>query len=77
MESKNVLASKTVWGGIIGIVLAPILKNYLHVEIQPDEQATLAETLANASGTLAAIGGFAMLLWGRFTAAKKVKILGS
>lgn len=64
---KGILASKTLWGGIIMLVAA--IFRACGVEVGTDE-------LTAVSGHVAELVGFIMIVWGRFTAKKDIKLPG-
>lgn len=64
-ETKNIFKSKTINGGII-LLLVALLKVF-GVEVGEGELATASEAVAS-------VVGFALLVWGRFTANKNVTL---
>jgi len=66
-ETKSLLASKTVWGGLIAIGAA--VGNYFGLDVAPTEQAELTQAFVSAA---AAIGGIFAIV-GRVLAKKEIK----
>jgi hypothetical protein len=67
MESKSILASKTVWGGLIAIAAAGA--GFWGYEIAAIDQAELVQNITAAAS---AVGGI-IAIFGRIVAKKKLK----
>lgn len=73
MDVKSIFASKTIWGGII--MIAPTIAQLLGLNLSAadaTEAVTRGTSLVN--GAIEAFGFF-MVLWGRMTATKTVRLL--
>ena len=71
MDVKSIFASKTIWGAIIGI--APTVLGHLGLNAADATQAVgHAQTIVN---DLVQAIGFGMVVYGRWTATKAVKLL--
>jgi len=66
--TKNILESKTIWGGIVVILAAAI--GLGHYTISPEDQARLTELLTNGAAVLGGI----LAIYGRIVASKEVKV---
>jgi protein-S-isoprenylcysteine O-methyltransferase Ste14 len=65
-DTKSLLASKTVWGGIIVVIAA--IGGFFGYGITAEDQASLAHIIESV---VLAIGGL-LAIWGRVTATKKI-----
>jgi hypothetical protein len=65
-QTKGLLASKTVWGGIL-VVLAAIAGMFGYT-ITAEDQASLVSMIDNI---VMAVGGL-LAIWGRITATKRI-----
>lgn len=65
-QTKSLLASKTVWGGILVVVGA--IAGMLGYTFAPEDQATVAAAIDNI---VIAVGGL-LAIWGRITATKRI-----
>lgn len=72
MDTKSILSSKTIWGGVM--MLAPTVLAWLGVS-SADATHAIGNVQAMVSNG-AELFGFAMVIWGRWTASKAVKLLG-
>lgn len=71
-ETKNPLASKTVWGAIL--MLAAVILGQFGFDLPPEDQATLIDKgFAAADGVLGVVG-FIVALIGRWTAKKAIAL---
>lgn len=81
MQTKNMLASKTIWGGIF-MALAFVLSRFFGVEVTTAETDPVADAVSQGFGAgewsamISVVVGFVMVVWGRFTAKKKVTVAG-
>jgi len=66
--TKNILESKTIWGGMVAVLAAVI--GLGHYTISPADQAGLTDLLTNGA---AVIGGM-LAVYGRIVASKEVKV---
>lgn len=79
-STKHILASKTVWGGIL-MALAWMLQQFFGVHVSSAETGQAAEALSQGIGAgewgsiISAAIGFVMVVWGRFTAKKQVTVI--
>lgn len=71
-EVKALLASKTVWGAIVGFCTT-LAALFLDVDVSAEDQAKYIEACVVLGG---GIGAFVLTVYGRLTAKKKVNITG-
>jgi hypothetical protein len=65
-ETKGLLASKTVWGGII--VVLSVVASMVGYTITAEDQVALTSFVGEA---ITLVGGL-LAIWGRVTATKKI-----
>jgi hypothetical protein len=65
-ETKSLLASKTVWGGII--VVLSVVASMVGYTISAEDQVALTSFVGEA---ITLVGGL-LAIWGRVTATKKI-----
>ncbi len=73
-ETKSVWQSKTMWGGVLQ--LAALILAQQGIEVTAEEQALVLNEAFALMASLASVSGVVMTVWGRFTATKKVTLVG-
>lgn len=73
MDTKNPLASKTLWGAAF-LLASFISTQFFGVEITPDDQEQGAVHITTIIEVVGAAIGFFLTIWGRFTATTKLSL---
>jgi hypothetical protein len=71
--NKSIFQSKTIWGGIIMIL--PTILSFTGIDISPAEVTTGVGYIEAVVTNAAELIGFAMVIWGRFTAKTPVALI--
>jgi len=73
MEQKQWYLSKTIWGAMI-MLLSVVLKSMGVIELSQAEQDSLVTMLYNVAYSISEMVGFVLVIWGRVTAKKEIKV---